>query len=152
MVPGLPVVLVLGLLAVIVFAFHFLRRVALATVAEATATITAEGILRTAASANFFGQQSSGIAQIRGNGFLALTNSRIYFLSIYSPRREISITWDRVVGVEKPRSFLGKTKFRPLLKIVFRNENGERDAAAWLVSDTDGWIAAVRERANIPEE
>lgn len=151
MLPGLAVVIVLGILAIFILAAHFLRRVALATASEATATIQAEGILRTAPAANFFGQQSSGIAQIRGNGFLAFTNSRIYFL-MYSPKREIAIPWDRVVTVEKPRSFLGKTKFQPLLKIVFTNEAGERDAVAWLVGDVDAWVVDVHRLADIPEE
>jgi len=94
-------------------------------------------------SANFFGQQSKGMGQVRGNGVLVLTEDELYF-QLYAPKRELAISYAALRGVEVVESFLGKTKFRPLLKVDFVNEQGEADAVAWLVSNLDQWKTGLQ--------
>src|SRR5512147_2315477 len=72
------------------------------------------------AGANFFGQQSHGVTQLRGNGTLVITDSEVYF-EMWLPRRELTIPLSAVQGSETVRGFLGKTVGRPLLKINFLN-------------------------------
>ena len=85
-------------------------------------------------SANFFGQKSLGIGQVRGNGVLALTEEDIYFL-MWLPRRELRIPRSSIQEIKTPRSFLGKSKLTPLLEIVYTcPQKGKPESAAWLTS------------------
>ncbi len=88
-------------------------------------------------NANFFGQESKGVMQMRGNGTLVLTGSEIYFAR-WIPLAEYTIPLAKIQSVETVNGFLGKTVFRPLLKVVYQNEAGKTDAIAWLVPDLDG--------------
>jgi len=65
---------------------------------------------------NFFGIKSQGMTQIRGNGALLLTKEYLYF-QMWIPKKEIKIPIDKMEKIEEVKSFLGKSKFRPLLKI-----------------------------------
>jgi hypothetical protein len=89
---------------------------------------------QTVPDANFFGQQSLGIRQVRGGGALALVDDEIYFLR-WLPQREYIVPLRDIESVEIVKSFLRKTVFRDIVKINFRNEDGESDAMAWLVKD-----------------
>jgi hypothetical protein len=84
--------------------------------------------------ANFFGKESLKSRQIRGNGVLVLTKEEIYF-SMLMPRKEVIVPLDSIQDIETSTSFLGKTKFKPLLKINFKTGREIRDSAAWLVRD-----------------
>jgi hypothetical protein len=95
-------------------------------------------------SANFFGQQSLKSLQIRGNGVLVLTQEELYF-EMWHPKKTIKIPRSSILKVEITKSFLHKTVFRKLLKVIFRNENGDEDAAAWWVSSLDIWIKELTE-------
>ncbi len=99
-------------------------------------------ILRQADSANFFGRQSLGLGQVRGNGVLALTPERLHFL-LYLPRREFSVEVASITGIERTRWFLGKSKGRELLQVNFRDAAGAPDAMAWLVPDLEEWEQAL---------
>lgn len=92
--------------------------------------------------ANFFGQSSHGMSQIRGNGSLFLTERTLVF-KLLIPSRWIEIPLEKIVRIENPRSFLGKTKGRKLLAIYFRSK-GHDDSAAWLVADHEGWTRELR--------
>ena len=58
-------------------------------------------------------------------------------------KRTIEIDLSRVTGMRFENSFLGKTKFRPLLVIEFTDEQGQADEAAWLFRDLDGAGSAL---------
>lgn len=90
------------------------------------------------ATANFFGQQSRGRGQLRGNGLLVLANNELYF-AMWWPRREWRLSREKITSTEIIKSFLGRTRFRPLLKINFLNDIGQSDAAAWLVAEPEKW-------------
>lgn len=95
-------------------------------------------------AASFFGQQSRGVAQLRGNGTLILTDSELIF-EMWLPKREYRIPLTSIESLETPKSFLGKSRFTPLLQIIFHHEDGTKDAMAWQVRDLSGWMQQIEE-------
>ncbi len=95
------------------------------------------------AQASFLGVKSRGFRQIRGNGELVITRDGIRFTRLL-PRAELSIPREAIISVGRTRSFLGKTVFRPLAKVVFYNHQGQTDEVAWFVKDLEGLEEAVR--------
>ena len=93
-------------------------------------------------AASFFGQESRGVTQMRGNGTLILTDSDLIF-ELWVPATEFRIPLQRIQSIENPTSFLGKTRFSPLLKVVYTNEQGATDAMAWQVPDLSGWMNRI---------
>ena len=91
---------------------------------------------------NFFGISSSGYGQIRGNGVLALTEKGLHFRML-APRKTLFIPIDSIREVSHPRWFLGKSKARKLLRVDFFDQEGEKDAAAWLVPHHEWWGKAI---------
>jgi hypothetical protein len=59
-------------------------------------------------SANSFGVESRGVAEIRGNGCLALTADEVLFV-MWPPRRELRISRERISVIERAGSHLGKS-------------------------------------------
>lgn len=104
--------------------------------------VASSNIILDSPSANFFGQESKGLKQIRGTGVLALTENELLF-EMWKPTGKFKIPLVSIKGIETPKSFLRKTKFNPLLKIVFENERGELDSAAWLVRDLQKWLQSI---------
>jgi len=97
-----------------------------------------KNVILTSRGANFFGQESKGLGQVRGNGVLLLTDKELYF-GMWTPKKELRIPLVAVKSVETPKSFLGKSVLRKLLKVVFENDLGDIDAAAWYVKDLNTW-------------
>ncbi len=91
---------------------------------------------------NFFGLLSSGLAQVRGNGLLALTDKGLRFRML-TPQRTLFISRESIRDVSHPRWFLKKSKARDLLRVDFVNAAGEEDAAAWIVGDLPWWDEAI---------
>ncbi len=90
-----------------------------------------------------FGQQSKGVFQGRGNGALVLTPNELWF-SRAVPRRDLRIPLDAITEVSTPKVHLGKTYFRPLLRVSFRTHN-TTDSIAWYVADLPVWLAKLAE-------
>ena len=95
-------------------------------------------ILLSAPNANFFGRESLGRGQLRGNGTLILTADELFF-SLWLPKREFRIPLAAATGVETPRSHLGKSVGRKLLKVNYTNQEAKPDAIGWLVPDLEQW-------------
>lgn len=99
-------------------------------------------IERQSGMANFFGLESKGGKQLRGNGALVVTADRVWFQRIGAgepiviPRRDVK-------AAEVVSSHAGKTVGRPLLKLTFDDEHGGTDAVAWYVPDAEAWAAAL---------
>ena len=93
-------------------------------------------------NANFFGQQSLKSFQIRGNGVLVLTQEELYF-EMWHPKKVLRIPIPSIIKTKSIKSFLHKSIFRKLLKVVFRNEDGDEDAAAWWVTSVNDWIEKI---------
>lgn len=95
-------------------------------------------------AASFFGQESRGVAQVRGNGTLILTDAELIF-ELWVPHREFRIPLRQIQSLENPTAFLGKSRFTPLLKVVYTNAQGRPDAMAWQVSDLSGWMRQINQ-------
>ena len=106
------------------------------SIEETLAKFSHENLVHVEDAANFFGQESKGSKQIRGNGVLILTKKEIFF-QMWTPRKTLRIPLESIKKIETPKSFLHKSRFKPLLKVSYLNEMGEIDAAAWLVVDLE---------------
>jgi len=104
-------------------------------------------IFLSSAGANFAGQKSKGLMQVRGNGALLLVEDQIYFKMLV-PDREIVIPIDMITGIRKANGFLGKTKGIPLIVVEFTNEENRSDEAGWWVRNVDEWINSINELRN----
>ena len=87
---------------------------------------------------NFFGQESLGLGKIRGNGVLLLTKEELYF-GMWKPKKEVIIPVKSIIEITNPKSHMHRSVFKPLLKIIFKNETGEVDSVAWFVRHLDQW-------------
>jgi hypothetical protein len=103
---------------------------------------TGKKVLLTCRGANFFGQESKGLSQVRGNGVLILIDKELYF-GMWTPKKELKVPIAAIKDVENPKYFLGKSVFRRLLKITFENEINEIDAAAWYVKTLEAWTCEL---------
>ena len=98
--------------------------------------------LRRKANARGLGLESRGRGQVRGNGWLMLTDDELRF-SQWVPSRETRIPLAAVTAVETKRWWLGKTVGSRLLCVRWRTAGGAEDAMAWEVPDLDAWLAAL---------
>ena len=103
-----------------------------------------EEILEISLFSNFYGITSKKFKQIRGNGVLILTKDKIFF-GMFIPKIEIKIPLKSIIEVKTPKWFLGKTRFRLTLVIVFINEEGKTDSAGWEVRNLDRWVARIEQ-------
>lgn len=130
---------VAGLLAVVFLLVFWLQK---KRAGEVLARFQGQKVYGVTSNANFFGQESLGPAQVRGNGVLVLVEGELYY-EMWAPRRSLRIPFSSLRSVETVGRFLGKTKGRPLLKVTFVNEHGASDAAAWLIGRHEHWRAAL---------
>jgi len=103
-----------------------------------------KNVLLLSEGANFFGQESLRYKQIRGNGVLVLTSEELFF-GMWLPKREYLIPLENIHSFDTPKSFLGKSRFQPLLKVTFTNDKGQTDSCAWLVRDVHLWVERIQE-------
>ena len=87
---------------------------------------------------NFFGLESLGVWKVRGNGVLLLTEKEVFF-GMWKPKKDLVIHIKSIIEVTNPKAHMHRTVFRPLLKITFKNENGETDSASWYVNNLENW-------------
>ncbi|MBU1534051.1 hypothetical protein KKF84_01960 [Myxococcota bacterium] len=102
-----------------------------------------EEIVKSTVSGNFFGLTSRGTTQVRGNGPLVLTKSKLWFY-LLMPREIIEIPCDDITLMEIRKSHMGKASPYPLLYVAFQTDRGD-DSAAWLISNPPEWVAALNE-------
>ena len=88
--------------------------------------------------ANFFGLESLGIWKVRGNGVLLLTDEELLF-GMWKPKKDLIIPVKSITEITNPKSHMHRSVFRPLLKVIFINETGNNDSAAWFVQDLNEW-------------
>ncbi len=58
---------------------------------------------------------------------------------MWKPKKELNIPVKSIIEFTNPKSHLYRSVFKPLLKVIFRNENGEKDSAAWYVRNLEKW-------------
>ena len=97
--------------------------------------------------ANFFGQESLGVWKIRGNGVLLLTDAALFY-EMWKPKKGFSVPIKSITKITNPKSHLHRSVFRPLLKVIFKNENDEIDSAAWYVRDLNHWNQILNDLMN----
>ena len=101
---------------------------------------------------HFYGLESLGYFQIRGNGVLVLTSEQLYFLNAL-PRRELIIPIESITAIKNPRSHLGKSNIVKLLRVEFTTKSGSKDAVAWMVGrDVEAWTEAVERIRRVKHE
>ncbi|MFC8528107.1 hypothetical protein [Nocardia sp. NPDC057227] len=107
--------------------------------ANAVETAFAPGeVLRSDAMANYFGWESKGGKQIRGNGALVLTGQRLWFRRAGSSE-PLEIPLTAVTGVDVVRSHNGKSVRQDLLRISV-----DGDSVAWWVREPKVWEGHLR--------
>lgn len=138
----LTIIIALLLLFVIIFgaAQLFIRNLASRNLTTALERFPGAHIL--GRDALMFGQQSKGVAQLRGNGTLLLTERELYFRK-WITTTEYIIPLGSVTSIETPRGYLGKTYSKPLLKINYQRDDGQRDSIGWYVRDLEAVIAKI---------
>ncbi|MEY3457182.1 MAG: hypothetical protein RL215_339 [Planctomycetota bacterium] len=144
--------LIIGIACIgILIAFEVAQRLLLRSIAGAlTLRVrelfpTQDDVLLQDLRANFFGVESAGGMQVRGNGVLLLTRDSLEFLMFW-PQRRLSIPLAEITGTSLVRSHCGKTIGRDLLRVEYTASAGE-DAAAWYLPDARSWqdqLDAVR--------
>jgi len=138
----LVIIVVVSALAVsLALLFSWIRRLRRAAIEDLRRDVGEEKVYEVS-DCNFFGVSSSGYAQVRGNGVLALTEKGLHFRML-APRKYLFIPLDSIREVSHPRWFLGKTKAKTLLRVDFVNREGEQDAAAWIVPQYQWWGEAI---------
>jgi len=101
-----------------------------------------EQIILSETTANFFGLESRGSFQIRGNGVLVLTPNELWF-SRFAKRDDITIPTQNIQEIRLVDSHLGKRIFgRQLIYVQFQTSEG-KDSAAWLVNNPDLWKMTI---------
>ncbi|MFN2524725.1 MAG: hypothetical protein ABR505_00445 [Actinomycetota bacterium] len=120
----------------------FLRKRRRSIAAEVRSRLGENDIIAFDESANFFGVESRGPAQLRGNGCLGASADEVLFI-MWLPRRETHIPRAQITGVERTRSHLGKTIGSELLRIRFTNDEGSPDSIAWFVTELPAWESAL---------
>ena len=130
-----------GVIADICFFIWWFKRLRMEAIDSLRRDINKERVFHVE-DCNFFGRQSVGYKQWRGNGILALTDKGIHFRMLL-PRKELFIPLDSIKEISHPRSFLGKSKARDLLRVDYVDDAGEEDACAWLVPSLQWWSEAI---------
>ena len=136
------VVLVLGILVFVALLFALIMIPVARRARRLRAEVEAEvgDSARRTANARGLGLESRGASQVRGNGWLVLTDDELRFRQ-WVPDRETRIPLTTVTEVETVRWWLGKTVGSRLLCVRWRTPDGAEDAMAWEVRDLDGWLA-----------
>jgi hypothetical protein len=94
--------------------------------------------VRMKGDANFFGIESHGVTQVRGNGILLITDIDLVF-GMFQPKLDFLFPLNQIEKIELAESHLNKTVFQPLLKVFFKNEEGDLDSVAWWVANPTEW-------------
>lgn len=138
---GFVLLLLLALAAffVVVFGGAFVVLKRFARQKEAIVSAHYPNALHVDRAASFFGQESRGVTQMRGNGILILTDTELLF-QMWVPNQEFRIPLRSIQSLDNPSSFLGKSRFTPLLKVIYTNEQEATDAMAWQVPDLTVWM------------
>lgn len=105
------------------------------------------GIIKKCEGANFFGQESLGVLQVRGNGVLLLTNDELIF-EYWVPKRKLRIPISKIHGLEQTKWHLKKTKGINLLKVRFTNKDNNEDSGAWWITELEDWTKLLEGMIN----
>lgn len=132
-------ILVAGLLALVAFIVHCAR----GAEKRFQALLKGEALLFRANGANFSGRASQK-ARLRGNGILALTPSRLFFV-MWAPKLTLELPLSNVSGARLETAFLGRTG--PALVVDFEDRAGTKDSCGWVTPQAEALVPRVAELA-----
>ncbi|MBD2544623.1 hypothetical protein [Planktothricoides raciborskii] len=136
------VVIVIVGVSLAIFFTVFFKQMKTSGVERIQERFPTEQIILKETTANFFGLESRGSFQIRGNGVLVLTQDELWF-SRFIKREDITIPTNTIQAVRLVDSHLGKRILgRQLIYVQFQGAGG-LDSAAWLVADPNRWQSAI---------
>lgn len=104
-------------------------------------TFTESEIIGVTTRANFFGLQSRGSRQLKGNGAIILTDENLFAIRAI-PFKEIIIPTTNITAVSLQHSFNGKTILKKLLCIHYQ-DGGHEEALAYGVAHPEKWKLAI---------
>ena len=90
------------------------------------------------------GLQSRGKGQVRGNGWLVLTDDELRFKQWIPDARGPHPARDAVTEVETPRVVARQNGRAEAAFVRWRTPDGGEDAMAWEVRDVDAWLSALQ--------
>lgn len=93
-------------------------------------------------TAMYYAQESDGYSHTRGIGYLVLTDEELYFERRVG-KKVLEIPVSAIRDVDETRRLGGQGTLRPVLKVVFINSLGNRDAIAVGVKDLAQWKRVV---------
>jgi hypothetical protein len=96
---------------------------------------------------NFSGQESRGMAQIRGNGFMALTDQDLRIMRA-GPPAEWRISHHQIKEVTLEPAFLGKRRGMRVLVVTFE-QAGQRDRLGVYVRAAAAWKEDIARAAGL---
>ncbi len=135
---------ILGLLLLLILLRIILRQVRSSLKTYIREHFDKTEILKSTVSANYFGRQSLGGRQVKGNGALVLTKDTLYFKRAV-PHLEIIIPLTSILEISMPRSFNGRSVGGKLLCVEYKKEQ-EQDAIAWSLPGTGEWVFELKKR------
>jgi hypothetical protein len=127
--------------AIVVLLVAWARRRSLAASDRVASLLDRAALVIEDRRAQFYGRESLGRTQTRGNGHLALTDQQLVF-TMWVPAKTVTIQRDSITSVETRRGFLGKTGGARLLCVSWTDPAGT-DRGAWRVRDLDAWLSAL---------
>lgn len=101
-------------------------------------------VVRKAPMANYFGLESKGGKQLRGNGALVATPEELWFRRA-GASEPLRVARHTITATSIVRSHAGKSVGRALVRVDFEGQEGP-DAAAWYVPDAEAWAAELQPR------
>ncbi|WP_054812692.1 hypothetical protein [Nocardia arizonensis] len=139
------VVLVIAVVAVVLAIVLVVSRVVLARLeksgeAKLASEFAPDEVVHRDLTANYFGLASRGGAQIRGNGALVLTDTRLWFARAGADT-PVDIPLSSVTAVDLVRSHAGKSIRRDLLRVTYGG-----DSVAWYVREPNTWLDLIDRR------
>ncbi len=100
------------------------------------------------AGINFSGIESKGMGQIRGNGFMALTQHDLRITRAV-PAAEWRIPHNQIKQVSLESSFLGKRRGMMKVLVVTFEQAGQSDRVGVYVRDSNAWVEAIVKAAGL---
>ncbi len=117
-------------------------RVSAASAAAIDREFAGATVLRKAPMANYFGLESEGGKQVRGNGALVATPDELWFQRV-GASEPLRVPRHTITATSVVRSHAGKSVGRALVRVDFEGREGP-DAAAWYVPDAEAWAAELQ--------
>ena len=147
--PLLPILTIISVAFVLVFVL--LMQIRMKQMQQATRLLEdfrQEKVIAYTTAANFVGLESKGMKQWRGNGFFLITDTHLVFERL-TPKILVMIPVQQIQRVDLVSSFLGKRHIKPILRVVFLNDQAQPDSMGILIREPQHWQHLVRNTSDV---